>query len=117
MLKYFSTNGIDTFFKVTDRLKQVSKKKGMERLFYKAWANQAEFEGTQQDYKQAFAVVDKIMEYARDEGSHYGEYAALHAKAAILLQEQDYAATEKAYKEALEYRHRHFPTESAGEDL
>jgi signal transduction histidine kinase len=57
------------------------------------------------------------MDYARGNSSYVGEYAALHAKATILLQKQDYDAAEKAFLEAVNFRHKYFPNESAGDDL
>ena len=41
MLKYFNTNESETFFKVTKLLKDLSQEAGEERLFYKAWGNEA----------------------------------------------------------------------------
>ena len=117
MLKYFSTNDIDTFFKVTNQLKDASKNAGETRLFYKAWSNQAIYEAAHQDYREAFGIAKEIAEYAKKDKSAYGQYTALHAEAMIQLQKQDYDAAEKAFLKAVEFRHRHFPNESAGEDL
>ncbi len=117
MLKYFDSNDIDTFFKITNKLKEASKDTGRERLFYLAWGNQAQFEATQQDYMKAFSIVDQIQNYAKAENSVYGLYLALHTKAMVLLQKQDYALAEQAFLEALKFRHAHFPKESGGDDL
>jgi len=117
MLKYFSTNDIDTFFKITNKLKEASKDTGRERLYYLAWGNQAQFEATQQDYMKAFSIVDQIQNYAQAENSVFGLYMALHTKAMVLLQKQDYALAEQAFQEALKFRHAHFPRESGGDDL
>lgn len=117
MLKYFSTNDVDTFLKITDRLKSVSRESGNERMFYKAWSNQAQFEATQQDYTKAMQICDDIQSYAREQNSIYGEYASMHAKAVVLMQKQDYAQAEQAFLQAVEFMHEHFPNESAGDDL
>ena len=117
MLKYFTTKERSTFFSVTNELKKVCKKSGDERLYYKAWGNQAIYEATQQDYPKALSMVQKITREARENGSIYGEYSALHAEAMIQLQKQDYRAAEDAFLRAVDFHHRHFPNESAGDDL
>ena len=117
MLKYFSTSERDTFNRIADRLKAVSKEAGQDRLYYKAWANQALYEATLQNYPKAFDMAQDIMDEAQKSGSLIGEYYALHAKATILLQKQSYDAAEKAFQRAVEFRHEHFPNESAGDDL
>lgn len=117
MLKYISTNDRDTFIKITDQLKDVSYEAGEERLYYTAWSNQAIYEATHQFYQRAFEIADNIMVAARKFDSKFGQYMAMHTRATILLQKQDYDAAENAYLEATEMRHRFFPDESAGEDL
>ena len=117
MLKYFSTKERSTFFSVTNELKKACKKSGDERRYYRAWGNQGIYEATQQDYPKALGIVQDIMREARENGSIYGEYSALHAEAMVLLQKQDYSAAENAFLKAVDFHHRHFPNESAGEDL
>ena len=117
MLTYFSTKERSTFFRVTNELKKVCKEAGNERLFYKAWGNQGLYEATQQNYPQALSIAEVIMHHAQESGSIYGEYSGLHTKAMILLQKQDYGAAETAFLKAVDFHHRHFPNESAGEDL
>ena len=117
MLKYISYDDRDTFNKVTNQLKDTSKKAGDERMFYTAWGNQAIYEATHKDYPKAMGIVSYIMDDAKKNGSVFGEYAAMHAKAVVLLQEQDYSAAERAFLDAVDFRHKHFPNESAGEDL
>ena len=117
MLKYMETKERDKFFDVTDKLKEDSKEAGNERLFYQAWGNQGIYEATQQYYTNALDIAKEMKDYARQDGSIYGEYAALHTEAMILLQEGDYDAAEKAFLEAVDFSHRRFPNESAAEDL
>jgi len=117
MLEYFSKQETDTFFKVTTRLKEASRDAGKERMFYDAWGNEAVYEATVQNYPEALRITDDIMNYARENGSIYGEYVALHSKAMTLLQKQSYDEAEQAFLKAVEFRHHHFPDESAGEDL
>lgn len=117
MLNYFSTKERDKFFDVTDDLKKASLESGDERLFYSTWSNQAIYESTLQYYQHALAISKEIMDYAKKDGSIYGEYVAMHSKAMILLQKQDYQAAEEAFLEAVDFHHRHYPNESAGDDL
>lgn len=117
MLKYMETSDRDAFARAVDKLKEASKEEGDDRLFYKAWGSQAIYDATHQFDANALDVVKDMMDYARQDGSIFGEYAAMHTKAMILRQTQDNDAAEKAFLEALEFRHRHFPNESAAEDL
>ena len=117
MLKYMDTNDREAFMKTAEKLKTLSKEEGDERILFKAWGNQAIYEATHQYYESALKIADEMKEYARQEGSIYGEFAVMHTEAMILLQEQDDKAAEKAFLEALDFRRRRFPNESAAEDL
>ena len=117
MLKYMETKERDKFFSVTDKLKEESKEAGNERLFYQAWGNQSIYEAAQQSYAEAIEIAKKMKNYAWQEGSIYGEYAAMHTEAMIHLQQGEYDAAQKDFLEAVDFRHRHFPNESAAEDL
>ena len=117
MLRYFATAERSNFIKVTNRLMDVCQEAGNERLYFEAWGNQAIYEATQQNYKEALSIAQNILNYARDNNSTFGEYMAIHAKAEVLLQKQDYSAAEKEFLNAVDFRHRHYPNESAAEDL
>ena len=117
MLKYMETRERDKFFSVTEELKEGSKEAGNERQFYQAWGNQGIYESAQQNYSNALNIVKEMADYARQDGSIYGEYAAMHTKAMILLQKGDYDVAERAFLDAVDFRHRRFPNESAAEDL
>lgn len=117
MLKYLSSNDKDRFEQVTEQLKDASREAGNERLFYEAWANQAIYEATRQYYTQAYAIVDDIEKHAREQHSFFGEYTALHARAVTTLQKQSYDDAERQFQQAVSFRHKHFPQESAAEDI
>ena len=117
MLKYFGTKDRSSFVSVTNRLKEVCQKSGDDKLFYRTWGNQGIYEAMQQNYTQASAVAKDILQSAREKGSIYGEYMAYHTEAMILLQKRDYVAAENAFLLAVDFHHRHFPNESAGDDL
>ena len=117
MLKYMSSNDHETFYSITQKLKDTSKTKDEERWFYYAWSSEGVYEAMHENQTKGLDIAQQIMEYARQEGSIYGEYIALHTKAMVLLQGQDNNTAEKAFLEALDFRRRHFPNESAAEDL
>ena len=117
MQKYFDTKERSAFFRTTDKLKDAYEESGEKRLYYKVWSNEGIYEAKQQNYTAALKIAQKILDDAREKGSTYGEYAASHTKAMILLQKQDYEAAEKAFLEAVDFHRRHFSSESAGEDL
>ena len=117
MLRLISTSERDNFTEVTEELKDVCQKNGNERLFYEAWGNQSVYEAAHQDYATADKIANQIADYAKDQNSHWGNYIALHVKAVNALQKQDYQVAEEGFKKAVEFRHKYFPNESAGEDL
>ena len=117
MLRLISMNDRDEFMKVTEKLKAECQKQGDERLFYTAWGNQSTFEATHQNYLKADEISDKIADYAEDQNSYWGNYIALHTRAVTALQKQDYQVAEDAFLEAVKFRHKYFPNESAGDDL
>ena len=117
LLKYIDSNDREAFFRASEKLKAASKEEGDDRMLFKAWSHEAIYEATNQYYESALNIVGQMMDNAREEGSFYGEYLAIHTKAMVLLQQQEYAASQKAFLEAIEFRRRHFPNESAAEDL
>ena len=117
MLEYIGTSERDTFFIITEELKDVARSEGEERLFYKAWSKQAVYEATHQNFPKATEFCEALTDYAGKESSIVGQYYALHTKGFILQQQDQYDAAEKAYVEALDIRHKNFPDESAAEDL
>ena len=117
MLRLISTPEREQFYEVTEQLKSECQKQGDERLFYTAWGNQSIFEATHQNYDKAVEIADKIAAYAGDQNSHWGNYIVLHVKAVNALQKQDYQVAEDGFLKAVEFRHKYFPGESAGDDL
>ena len=117
MLRLISTSDKDKFTEVTEQLKAESQKQGDERMFYIAWGNQSIYEATHQNYVRAEEIVNQIAEYATDQNSHWGNYIVLHTKAVNALQKQDYQAAEEGFVKAVDFRHKYFPGESAGDDL
>ena len=117
VLQLISTNERESFAEVSELLKEESLKIGDERAFYKAWSDQAVYEATHQDYRRAEEIADVIGEYAEDQNSYWGHYTALHTKAVISLQRQDYQLAEERFLAAVSFRHKYFPGESAGDDL
>ena len=117
MLRLISTTEKEQFTDVTEELKKLSQEQGNERLFYTVWGNQSTYEAAHQNYSAADEIADEIAEYAEDQNSHWGYYIALHSKAVNALQKQDYQAAEEAFLKAVDFRHKYFPNESAGDDL
>ena len=117
MLEYIDSDQRDSFYLITNQLKEASLDFGNERMYYRAWGNQGIYEATWQYYDRALVVAKNMMTEAQQEGNIYGQYAAMHTEAMVLLQKQDYNAAETAFLNAVEFHRRHFPNESAGEDL
>jgi signal transduction histidine kinase len=86
-------------------------------MFYIAWGNQSTYEATHQNYMRAEEIANRIADYAEDQNSYWGNYIVLHTKAVNALQKQDYQEAEEEFKKAVDFRHKYFPGESAGDDL
>ena len=117
MLRLVSSPDREQFTKVTEKLKAECQRQGNERLFYTAWGNQSTYEATHQDYAKANIIADKIADYAVAQNSYWGQYVVLHVRAMNALQQQDYDAAEEGFLKAVDFRHKYFPGESAGDDL
>lgn len=117
MLRLLSTPDKAKFTEVTEQLKAESQKLGDERMFYIAWGNQSIYEATHQNYLKAEEIADQISDYAQDQNSYWGNYIVLHTKAVNALQKQDYQTAEEGFIKAVDFRHKYFPGESAGDDL
>ncbi len=117
LLNNIDTNDREAFISVSEKLKDASKEAGDERMFYWAWGHQGMYESTHQDFESAIKIANQILEHAKEKGSAYGEYAAMHTKAMTLLQQHKYDLAEKAFLEAVKFYHQHFPKESTAEDL
>lgn len=117
MLKYIGTSERDTFYIVSEQLKEACREAGNERLFYKAWSKQAIFEATHQNFAKADEIAKSLNDHAMNEGSVVGKYFALHTQAMVLMQKDENENAEKTFLEAVSFRHQHFPKESAAEDL
>ena len=117
MLQLISTPDRDKFLKVTELIKSECQKQGNERLFYTAWGNQSTYEATHQDYPKAEEIAGQIADYALEQNSYWGQYIAMHTRAVNALQKQDYQTAEDLFIKAVDFRHKYFPLESAGDDL
>lgn len=117
MLRSFGSQDREAFIHASNRLKESSQDAGDDKLFYEAWSYQSIFEATCQDYQLATDIAQRIRQYARSDGSTYGEYMALHTEAVILLHEQEFEEAEQAFQKAVEFHHRHFTNESVAADL
>lgn len=117
MLRLISANDKDQFIEVTEQLKKECQKTSNERLFYTTWGNQSTYEATHQNYLKAEEIARNIETYAEDQNSFWGNYVALHTKAVNALQKQDYQLAEDLFIKAVDFRHKYFPGESAGDDL
>lgn len=117
MLQLISSPNRDAFFEVTEQLKNECEKSGDERLFYTAWGYQSTYEATHLDYTSAETIVNEIADYAEAQNSHWGTYIVIRTKAMNAQQKQDYYAADEGFRKAVDFRHKYFPEESAGDDL
>ena len=115
MYRYFSSNATDSFMYVTDQLMEACRKAGpsQERLFYKAWSNQAIYSFTKVNRTRGLELAHQIHDYAYQHDSKFGLYTSTYALASMSSTLRHFAQAEREFNEAINYQHRFFPDESA----
>ena len=112
MYRYFSTQQVEKFNSVVERLKKVAQQQGDERAFYKAWSNQATYNFTHVSRQKGLDDGNEMRLYAQEHDSKYGLYAATYANGHMLTNLKQNVLAEKNYLSCLEYLDRYFPDES-----
>jgi len=117
MYKLYPTRNTEEFLSVTEQLKQAARKTGDDKLFYKAWANQALHYANTSRRNKGLQTSKAIQDYALQQDNKFGLYTSTHVTAYILglMGNTDDALTQ--YQKAIDYLHNYFPSESAAADL
>ena len=115
MYRYYSSNETDSFMHITDQLMEACRKAGpsQERLFYKAWSNQAIYSFNKVSRTRGLELAHQIHDYAYQHDSKFGLYTSTYALATMSSSLRHYAQAEREFNEAINYQHRFFPDESA----
>ena len=115
MYRYYSTTAIDSFMLITDQLIEACREAGpsQERLFYKAWSNQAIYNFNKVNRTRGLELAHQIQDYAYQHDSKFGLYTSTYALATMSSGLRHFAQAEHEFTEAINYQHRFFPDESA----
>jgi tetratricopeptide (TPR) repeat protein len=115
MYRYYSSNAIDSFMLITDQLIEACREAGpsQERLFYKAWSNQAIYSFNKVNRTRGLELAHQIHDYAYQHDSKFGLYTSTYALATMSSGLRHFAQAEHEFNEAINYQHRFFPDESA----
>ena len=115
MYRYFGSSAIDSFMLITDQLIEACREAGpsQERLFYKAWTNQAIYSFTKVNRTRGLELAHQIHDYAYQHDSKFGLYTSTYALATMSSGLRHFAQAEHEFTEAINYQHRFFPDESA----
>ena len=115
MYRYYSSNATDSFMLITDQLIEACRKAGpsQERLFYKAWSNQAIYSFNRVNRTRGLELANQIHDYAYQHDSKFGLYTSTYALATMSSSLRHFAQAEHEFTEAINYQHRFFPDESA----
>ena len=115
MYRYYSSNAIDSFMLITDQLIEACREAGpsQERLFYKAWSNQAIHSFNKVNHTRGLELAHQIHDYAYQHDSKFGLYTSTYALATMSSSLRQFAQAEHEFNEAINYQHRFFPDESA----
>ena len=112
MYRYFNTAEEERFTQAVEQLKEAALKAGNEKLFYKAWANQANYTFTRINRQAGLDICAAIYSYAQQHGSKYGLYASTFANAGMLTSLQQKTMAVQGYMKCIEYLSNNFPEES-----
>ena len=115
MYRYYSMNATDSFMLITDQLIEACREAGpsQERLFYKAWSNQAIYSFNKVNRTRGLELAHQIHDYAYQHDSKFGLYTSTYALATMSSGLRHFAQAEHEFTEAINYQHRFFPDESA----
>ena len=115
MYRYYSSSAIDSFMLITDQLIEACREAGpsQERLFYKAWSNQAIYCFSKVNRTHGLELAHQIHDYAYQHDSKFGLYTSTYALASMSSSLRHFAQAEHEFTEAINYPHRFFPDESA----
>ncbi len=115
MYRYYSMNATDSFILITDQLIEACREAGpsQERLFYKAWSNQAIYSFNKVNRTRGLELAHQIHDYAYQHDSKFGLYTSTYALATMSSGLRHFAQAEHEFTEAINYQHRYFPDESA----
>ena len=115
MYRYFSSSENDSFMIVTDELIEACRQAGksQERLFYKAWSNQAIYYFLRINHQRGLEMANQIHDYASQHDSKFGLYTSTYALATMSSSLRYFDQAEREFNEAINYQHRFFPDESA----
>ena len=115
MYRYYSSNATDSFMLITDQLIEACREAGpsQERLFYKAWSNQAIYSFNRLSRTRGLELAHQIHDYAYQHDSKFGLYTSTYALATMSSGLRHFAQAEHEFIEAINYQHRYFPDESA----
>ena len=113
MYRFFGTEEADSFNRVIDQLKALTQKAGDEKLYYKAWCNQAINTFSHVSRERGLEIGREVREYAKEHDSKFGLYTSTYALASMLSTSKMLDLAERTYLEALDYKRRFFPEENA----
>jgi len=119
MYRLYGTTAIDSFMLITDQLIEACREAGpsQERLFYKAWSNQAIYSFNKVNRTRGLELAHQIHDYAYQHDSKFGLYTSTYALATMSSGLRHFAQAEHEFTEAINYQHRFFPDESAAAPL
>jgi len=113
MYKIYNSHDMEQFMDVTERLKAACLKAGDERMFYKAWGNQALFCCNNQRRSRGYDIARELQQHALQHDSRFGIYNGTHLSAYVLYQMGTIDEAKKEFVKAIDYAHEHLPGESA----
>ena len=122
MYRYYSSNAIDSFMLITDQLIEACREAGpsQERLFYKAWSNQAIYSFNRVNRTRGLELAHQIHDYAYQHDSKFGLYTSTYALATMSSSLRHFVQAEHEFTEAINYQHRRErrrPLPRVGENL
>ena len=117
MYKLYAGHDYDLFMSVTDSLKEAAEKAGDERVYYRAWANQALFSSNRSRRNRGMQIAKAMQEHASAHNSKWGVYTGTHVSAHIYREMGSTDIARREFQKAIDYAHEYLPGESAASSL
>ena len=113
MYRLYPTRDTANFMRVSEKLKEASRKAGDERTFYKAWGNQAMYTFLRISQQRGIKRAQEVYKYALKVDSKFGMYTSTYLLGSIRSSAKNEELARKSFLEAVDLHHKYFPNQSA----
>jgi len=112
MYRHYSTHNTKEFLQTVEQLKVLARKAGQEKLYYKAYGNQAIYTSSYINRGEGVEIAKALYRKAEQEHSRYGLYTANYVLGTIYTNLSMLGEAKSHYRDALNILKEDYPEES-----